>query len=1494
MKRAYFLLNLALVSCLFTAYAHGATITWASGVSGNWSNPTNWSPNQVPGTSDTAAITASGNYTVTVDTSVSVNGLVLGSSDTTTQTVLLNGQSLAIGQSAVVNTNGVINVDNATLDFDPNGGSIMNGTLNCSDATLGGVLTIASNGVVNLAGISGDTQSVVFASLTLTNYGTVVWSNVDLQGSSAHTVENFGLWDARSDNTFYGNTSTFNNYGTVRKDGGSAITTFDSDAAFNNYGTVDVETAQINIDMGDGGGLFNTASNAIVWLGVPDYFNLSASATFTGPGLVGGNLYGDNPAEIIYGSLNFYSGSLGGNLTIASNAVVNLVNISPDTQAVVFASLTLTNYGSVVWSNMDLECSSAQVDNFGLWDAQSDNTFYGSGSTFNNYGTVRKDGGSSITTFDGGTTFNNYGNVDVETAQVNIETGSGGGRFNTANNAIVWLGIPDYFNLSGSATFTGPGLVGGNLYGFNSGIIQGSLNFYYGSLGGNLTVASNAVANLNCPLGLSQPITLNQLALTNLGTVVWSNIDLDCSGVQVYNHGLWDALSDNTFYGNSGGGLGPSTFNNYGTVRKDGGSTITTFDGNTTFNNSGTVDVETDQINIETGSGGGQFNTASNAIVWLGVPDYFNLSGSATFTGPGLVGGNLYGFNSGIIHGSLNFYYGSLGGNLTIANSAVANLSYPLAFSQPITLSQLALTNCGTVVWSNIDLDCSSVQVYNHGLWDALSDNTFYGNSGGGLGPSTFNNYGTVRKNGGSTITTFDGNTTFNNSGTVDVETDQINIETGSGGGQFNTASNAIVWLGIPDYFNISGSATFTGPGLVGGNLYGFNSGIILGSLNFYYGSLGGNLTIANGAVANLSCPLGFSQPITLNQLALTNCGTVVWSNIDLDCSSVQVYNHGLFDALSDNTFYGNSGGGLGPSTFNNYGTVRKDGGSTITTFDGNTTFNNSGTVDVEADQINIETGSGGGQFNTASNAIVWLGIPDYFNISGSATFTGPGLVGGNLYGFNSGIILGSLNFYYGSLGGTLTVASNAVANLSCPLGLSQPITLDQLALTNCGTVVWSNIDLDCFSVQVYNQGLWDARSDNTFYGNSGGGGPSTFNNCGTVRKNGGSAITTFDNNTLFENSGTVDVETAQMNIDAGSAGGGLFNTASNAIVWLGFSSDFPSPPMLFNLSGSVTFTGPGLVGGNLVGPGVYYPAGTNSASVIHGLLNFYYGSLGGALNVASNAVANLIGVAGSTQPLELYSLSLTNCGTVVWSNIDLDCTGVQIYNQGLWDALSDNTFYGNSGGGSGPSTFNNCGTVRKDAGSATTTFDGNTTFNNSGKTDVQKGQVTLAGSCSLTNGTLNFGICGPSQFGSIDFPNNVQLAGRLSVNLGKHYTPAVSNSFAVVVYGAETGTFSGLSLPPLPSGLGWQTNVTSTAFTLSVVAAPALQLSTGLSVSKNAMSLSWDGLLGQTYQVQCATNLAPANWVDLGDPIAGTNGPITVLDSLSASPNKYYRIQSQ
>jgi hypothetical protein len=42
--------------------AEGATITWTNASGGNWNLAANWSPNGVPGASDTANITTAGTY----------------------------------------------------------------------------------------------------------------------------------------------------------------------------------------------------------------------------------------------------------------------------------------------------------------------------------------------------------------------------------------------------------------------------------------------------------------------------------------------------------------------------------------------------------------------------------------------------------------------------------------------------------------------------------------------------------------------------------------------------------------------------------------------------------------------------------------------------------------------------------------------------------------------------------------------------------------------------------------------------------------------------------------------------------------------------------------------------------------------------------------------------------------------------------------------------------------------------------------------------------------------------------------------------------------------------------------------------------------------------------------------------------------------------------------------------------------------------------------
>ena len=66
------------------------------------------------------------------------------------------------------------------------------------------------------------------------------WSNTDLYGAAGLQIFNYGLWNAQTDNSFFGNGTIFNSSGTFRKSAGGTTTTLDNGTAFNSTGTVDV------------------------------------------------------------------------------------------------------------------------------------------------------------------------------------------------------------------------------------------------------------------------------------------------------------------------------------------------------------------------------------------------------------------------------------------------------------------------------------------------------------------------------------------------------------------------------------------------------------------------------------------------------------------------------------------------------------------------------------------------------------------------------------------------------------------------------------------------------------------------------------------------------------------------------------------------------------------------------------------------------------------------------------------------------------------------------------------------------------------------------------------------------------------------------------------------------------------------------------------------------------------------------------------------------
>jgi hypothetical protein len=58
------------------------------------------------------------------------------------------------------------------------------------------------------------------------------------------------------------------------------------------------------------------------------------------------------------------------------------------------------------------------------------------------------------------------------------------------------------------------------------------------------------------------------------------------------------------------------------------------------------------------------------------------------------------------------------------------------------------------------------------------------------------------------------------------------------------------------------------------------------------------------------------------------------------------------------------------------------------------------------------------------------------------------------------------------------------------------------------------------------------------------------------------------------------------------------------------------------------------------------------------------------------------------------------------------------------------------------------------------------------------------------------------------------------------------------------------------------------------------------------AVQITWQTQANYPYQVQSSSSLTSSAWVNLGPPIQGTGGYITVLASRTSSGTKFYRVE--
>src|SRR6266480_3939388 len=208
-----------------------AAIRWASGISGNWSQASNWSSQTVPTGNDDVSIDAAGSYTVNVDTNFNVNSLVFNAPAAIVNVTA--ARSLNVFHGATIG--------GGTIDG-PGGFSIRDVSMITAGPPLilGGGLTlsvfgsVSLNGAVNVGDAAGPTATIV-------NNG----------GTTFNLIS-----DAAQIGVNSSGRANFQNSGTLAKTGGTG--TSHISASFTGGGIVAVTTGTLEFD-----GPSNTLSGTI-------------------------------------------------------------------------------------------------------------------------------------------------------------------------------------------------------------------------------------------------------------------------------------------------------------------------------------------------------------------------------------------------------------------------------------------------------------------------------------------------------------------------------------------------------------------------------------------------------------------------------------------------------------------------------------------------------------------------------------------------------------------------------------------------------------------------------------------------------------------------------------------------------------------------------------------------------------------------------------------------------------------------------------------------------------------------------------------------------------------------------------------------------------------------------------------------------------------------------------------------------------------------------
>jgi hypothetical protein len=1393
--------------------------------------------------SPTPSIVELNDVSITGGTLTSSSGGVIESVDTWNSgaTPTLTGVTISTGSTVNVPNNNGLNLGAGTIT---NNGTInLQSTANNTELVIAGSTTLSGTGSVTM---SNNTGNIITGGGTLTNGETIQgagnFGNGDLTLINNGTI-NANQTTALNVNPNGGTTNT----GTMEATSGGTLELSGSTVA-NGSGLIQATGTGSTVELNDvsitGGTLTSSTGGAIESVNT---WNSGSTPTLTGVTISTGstvNVPNNN-------GLNLGAG------TITNNGAINLQSTSNNTELVIAGSTNLSGTGSVTMSN-----NTANIITGG-GTLTNNETIQGAGDVGNasltliNNGTIDANQSTALTINPNGGTTNTKtmeatagGTLHLLDYTIN---NTGGTILATGTNSVVTL---DAVSISGGTLTSSSGGVIESINTWNSTtptltnltISSGStldipnndgLNFGAG------TITNNGTINLQSTANNTELVTGGNVTLTGGGTVTMSagnanNMILAGAAGQMLTN-VNNTISGSGQIGNGGGLL---FVNDAGGIVDASGGTLTIAPYNNTTGSTtnqglleatagGTLQLE----NTVTNTGGTILATGSGALVDL--------------NGVSITGGTLTSNSGGAIQ-SINTWNSNTPTLTTLTISSGTTLNIPN--NDGLALGAGTITNNGTInlqsTNNNTELTIAGATTLSGTGNVTMSNNSANYITGGG----TFTNAETIQ--GGGAIG--NGNLTFVNNGTVDANQPTA-LTINANGGTTNTKTmeaTAGGTLHLLDYTitNTGGTILATGTGSVvtldavsitGGTLTSSAGGIFesVNTWNSNVPTLTG-LTISSGSTLDIPNNDG----LALGVGTITNAGTI---NLESTNNNTELQLDGnvtlagtgkiIMSPNANNIITGTGTLTNGTNTIEGEGNIGNGQIGLINT--GSILANETGTH-VPSTLI-IDTGAGG--FSNSSGT-----KNGTLNVSAKNTLI---IEGGPFTNFSAGTLTGGVYDATGTLefaaGTTGIVTNDATIALTSATG-----TILNTSEGNASALSGFTTNGTKGSFSVASQKFTDANdftNQGTLIAASGGtidltGGLTNFNSTtntltggiynvtGTLEFAGANIVTNAANITLtgtapkILNSTTSTSAFANFATNAASGiftvNGGTFTDANsftnNGTIAAGAKGLFNANGGLTNFNdtngtltgGTYTLTTTGQVQFN--NEGFTNDIVTNDAKI----------TLAGVDTTVSpfidqtgaNALANFAtnGASGSllltTDRVFTNTGSLTNAGIVNvgissgTGKTELIIGGPGVYTQTGGTTTVDGVLSASGGINiQGGFLYGTALTTNGSQGTLIGPVDLSGGTLNPGNAVKLLGTIDITGTYTEgASGTLNIDLDGTTpgtKYDVLNVSGAAALGGTIDFVLNSAFKPVVGDTWDVLNYASETGSFANIELPTAPTG---------------------------------------------------------------------------------------------